>query len=75
MIIDCVGNALTSNDLVVYTDEMGHPHLCLVGTIIEKQGLMQLQPLWITLPFDPKNPHVLRVVKVQKPPQFQKGAS
>lgn len=75
IIIDIVGNALTANDLVVYEDHNGRTHLCLIGPIMEKQGMLQLFPLPITVQFDPNNPRVMHVVKAVKPPNFQKGMS
>lgn len=75
LIIDVVGNSLSANDLVLYEDTKGATHLCLIGPIMEKQGLVQLFPLPITIPFDPANPRVMHVVKCVKPPNFQKGVS
>ena len=70
IVIDSIGNTLALNDLVMYHDERGTAHLCVVSAVFEKPQALQLCPLPLTVPFE--GSQVRQVIKVVKPASAQR---
>lgn len=85
-VIDVLGNALAKDDLVVVSQgdqqlvglvlEISEPSLIAPGkNAMNMPGQVKVGLMPLTLLFDVRNPRLVNVVKVVKPPNFNKQES